>query len=281
MKQYFENQGFRTYVFAAELEDLNHHLARGRPLIVCLENDALHYVVVAGIDPATTPCWLTTLPDENLPRSIGRALRKAGIGAKTGLFWRFRRSSKGARLLWFFMVLFHAWDSRSQDIPPSRADLPEKIKTLFVEKRWAAILQLAPESENYPPDLDYYRGMAFASLEQWPEAERCFRKGQNKAPSDERFPLELAGIAFKQGNRSEARALVRRALRLDSDDTYANDFLATLYFLSGNVEAALKYWNRIRKPTPEEIRSDPHPRVNPVLLDRAFAAAPASHLTIG
>jgi len=51
MKQYFENLGFRTYVFAAELEDLNHHLARGRPLIVCLENDALHYVVVAGIDP--------------------------------------------------------------------------------------------------------------------------------------------------------------------------------------------------------------------------------------
>ena len=51
MKRYFENLGFRTYVFAAELEDLNHHLASGRPLIVCLENDALHYVVVAGIDP--------------------------------------------------------------------------------------------------------------------------------------------------------------------------------------------------------------------------------------
>src|SRR5687767_11920135 len=98
--------------------------------------------------PATTPCWLTILPDGNLPRSIGRALRKVGIGAKTGLFLRFRRSSKGARLLWFFIVFFHAWDSRSQDIPPSRTDLPEKIKTLFVEKRWAAILQLAPESEN-------------------------------------------------------------------------------------------------------------------------------------
>ena len=54
--------------------------------------------------------------------------------------------------------------------------------------------------------------MAFAFLEQWPEAERCFRKGQNKAPSDKRFPLELAGIAFKRGNRSETRGLVRRAL---------------------------------------------------------------------
>ena len=51
MKQYFETLGFRTYVFAAELDDLNHHLARGRPMIVCLDNDALHYVVVAGIDP--------------------------------------------------------------------------------------------------------------------------------------------------------------------------------------------------------------------------------------
>jgi predicted double-glycine peptidase len=51
MKEYFENQGFRTYVFAAEWSDLNHHLARGRPVIVCLKEDALHYVVVVGIDP--------------------------------------------------------------------------------------------------------------------------------------------------------------------------------------------------------------------------------------
>ena len=122
--------------------------------------------------------------------------------------------------------------------------------------------------------------MALASLEQWQEAERSFRKGQIKAPHDKRFPLELGGIAFRQGNRSEARTLVRQALRLDPDDSYANDFLATLYFLSGNVEAALKYWNRIGKPNIEEIRSDPHPRVNPVLLDRAFAAAPASLLPL-
>jgi predicted double-glycine peptidase len=51
MKDYFENQGFRTYVFAAEWSDLNHHLARGRPVIVCLQGDPLHYVVVVGIDP--------------------------------------------------------------------------------------------------------------------------------------------------------------------------------------------------------------------------------------
>jgi hypothetical protein len=122
--------------------------------------------------------------------------------------------------------------------------------------------------------------MALASLEQWQEAKRSFRKGQIKAPNDKRFPLELAGIAFKQGNRSEARTLVRQVLHLDPDDSYANDFLATLYFLSGNVEAALKYWNRIEKPHIEEIRSDPHPRVNPVLLDRTFAAAPASLLRL-
>jgi Tetratricopeptide repeat len=154
------------------------------------------------------------------------------------------------------------------------------IRTLFIEKKWDAILQLAPEAEHYPPDLDYYRGMALASSEQWQEAERSFRKGQIKAPNDKRFPLELAGIAFKQGNRSEARTLVRQVLRLDPGDSYANDFLATLYFLSGNVEAALKYWNRIGKPDIEEIRSDPQPRVNPVLLDRAFAAAPASLLRL-
>ncbi len=46
--------GFRTFIFQGEERDLEHHLARGRPLIVCLSNgtddDLAHFVVVVGID---------------------------------------------------------------------------------------------------------------------------------------------------------------------------------------------------------------------------------------
>lgn len=49
---YLESRGFRTFTFKAEWGDLESHLSKGRPLIVCLkEPSSLHYVVVAGIEP--------------------------------------------------------------------------------------------------------------------------------------------------------------------------------------------------------------------------------------
>jgi tetratricopeptide (TPR) repeat protein len=54
MEQYFQSRGFRTFSFKGEWSDLSGHIAKGRPLIVCLERNAIgvpyHYVVVAGID---------------------------------------------------------------------------------------------------------------------------------------------------------------------------------------------------------------------------------------
>jgi hypothetical protein len=67
---------------------------------------------------------------------------------------------------------------------------------------------------------------------------------------------------------------------LDPADAYADDFAATLYFLEGNLEASLKYWNRAGKPEIADVRSAPALRVRPALLDHAFAFAPASLLTL-
>ena len=105
--------------------------------------------------------------------------------------------------------------------------------------------------------------------------------GQKMAPNDKRFPVELAGVAFKQKKYGEAENDMQRALRLDAKDEYANEFLATVYFLEGNLEAALKYWNRIGKPQIAEVRSrEPVLKIRPALLDHAFAFAPASTLTL-
>lgn len=50
--RYLTNHGFRTYAFHGEWADFEHHLTRGRPLIVAVGQgpDAFHYLVVAGID---------------------------------------------------------------------------------------------------------------------------------------------------------------------------------------------------------------------------------------
>lgn len=50
--QYFRQRGFRTFAFRGTWADLQEHLEKGRPLIVCLKQGGpLHYVVVAGLDP--------------------------------------------------------------------------------------------------------------------------------------------------------------------------------------------------------------------------------------
>jgi hypothetical protein len=129
-----------------------------------------------------------------------------------------------------------------------------------------------------PADADYSQGMALARAGQWDAAAAAFREGLRQAPRDKRFPLELAGVAFRQKDYATAKGDLLDALRIDRGDTYANDFLGTLFLLDGNIEAALKYWNRIGRPYVERVRLEPEPRTDPVLVDRALAFAPKSTL---
>ena len=161
---------------------------------------------------------------------------------------------------------------------PFAQDQVASAQKLADEGRWQELLNFTEQTEQRSPEFDYYRGLALAHLQQLDQAREALLNGRRSAPRDKRFPIELAGLEFKQKHYSQARRYLRAALRLDPGDTYASNFLATIYFLEGNLEAALKYWNRAAKPLVEDVRSDPKLRVNPVLLDHAFAFAPASIL---
>lgn len=54
LAEYLQQQGFRTFAFHGEWNDLKQHLEKGRPLIVALKPGAasvpFHYVVVTGVD---------------------------------------------------------------------------------------------------------------------------------------------------------------------------------------------------------------------------------------
>ena len=61
LEHYLQQHGFRTFAFHGTLDDLKHHLEKGRPLIAALkpgasrvlqQDVALHYVVVVGLDSA-------------------------------------------------------------------------------------------------------------------------------------------------------------------------------------------------------------------------------------
>jgi tetratricopeptide (TPR) repeat protein len=165
---------------------------------------------------------------------------------------------------------------------PQAADdsLADRARHLSDEQRWLEIVGLTQSALHPSAELDFYYGTALARLGRWDDAGRAFAAGARLQPGDKRFPLELAGVAFKQKRYAAAARHLRRALHLDRTDSYGNDFLGTVYFLQGNTEAALKYWNRVGKPQIVRVRSQPTPHVNAALLDRAMAFAPATILRL-
>lgn len=177
------------------------------------------------------------------------------------------------------LLLAFASSVYSQSSPPAETQAA-KIKKLFEEERWEDVVREVHVAPFHDADLDYYEGSALAHLERWDDAEKILLAGSRLAPRDKRFPTELAGVNFKKGHIPAAAAWLRRGLRLDPTDAYANDFLGTIYFSEGNLEGALKYWNRIGKPQIESVQSDPSLRIHPALLDRALAFSPASELQL-
>jgi tetratricopeptide (TPR) repeat protein len=160
------------------------------------------------------------------------------------------------------------------------APATQQIQQLFSAGRWAEVVRLAAPVHPRSSQLDFYYGMALAHLGRWTDAQHALEAGRALAPDDERFPVELAGIAFTQKKYPLAAHRLRQALKLAPHDAYANNFLATVYFLEGNLEAALKYWNRVGKPEIDRVLDEPVPRVSPVLLDRAFTFSRASTLSL-
>ncbi len=178
---------------------------------------------------------------------------------------------------WFGVVLLL---TSSCIFAESVANSDDAIKQLFDQGRWPEVVSAIEKMPARSADLDYYYGSALAQLGKWDQARNAFLKGRQLEPNDKRFPIELAGVSFRQKNYSLAVHWLRVGLRLDPHDEYANTFLATIYYLQGNLQAALKYWNRADKPKIENVGFDPAPRIRAALLDRAFAFAPGSTLTL-
>jgi len=136
---------------------------------------------------------------------------------------------------------------------------------------WAEAAQLSSGAADQSVELDFLRGLALSRLEKWDEAKLAFESGARKSPRDSRFPVELAGIAYKQKNLRAATKELHEALLLNPTDSYSLEFLGTVYFLEGNLEAALKYWNLENKPRLRGVIFAPPLQLNAALRDRALA----------
>lgn len=165
---------------------------------------------------------------------------------------------------------------------PVSPPLPSEreLQQLAAAQRWNDLVLLVQPVTQRSAAMDFYLGVALAQLGRLPEAQNALEAGRRLNPDDLRFSVELAGVAFRQKNYPLTTHDLRQALRLNPNDSYANNFLGTTWFLEGNLEAALKVWNRVGKPQIEEVLENPTPRISPVLLDHAFTFSPASTLTL-
>jgi tetratricopeptide (TPR) repeat protein len=180
-----------------------------------------------------------------------------------------RRAHRG-KLIPLFLLLALGWPVFAQQAPADQERLAAAQKA-FDSGQWEEAANLSQGPESQSPELDFLRGLSLARQQHWAESRRAFAAGRLKNPTDARFLVELAGIDYKQNDYSAAKRKLRAALRVGSRDPYACDFLGTIYFLQGNLEAALKYWNAINKPRLRNVAVQPPPLLDPKLLNHAIA----------
>jgi hypothetical protein len=173
-----------------------------------------------------------------------------------------------------FLVLSARLGAQCQSIQLNAS----QIQQLFEQRNWAEVVRLAGPLGSRSADLNFDYGLALAHLKRWTEARATLMTGERQCPEQKRFAIELAGIAFERKRYPEAAAWLRRGLKLDPKDDYANNFAGTVYYLMGNPSAALKYWNRVQKPYLAALHFDPQLHLQRLILDRSFVFSPAAVL---
>jgi len=179
-------------------------------------------------------------------------------------------SQKGRVILFLLAALLLASPAFAQNPTADQTRLAA-AQAAFDAGRWEATVTIARGPADQSSELDFLAGLALAHLEKWPEAKLAFDAGSQKAPGDSKFLVELAGVAYKQNDFRTAKKHLQAALRLNPKDVYSREFLATIYFLEGNLEAALKYWNPENKPRLRAVAFVPSLQLKESLQNRALA----------
>ncbi len=188
------------------------------------------------------------------------------------------RAIAGAVLL--AVVLTSPASAQAPSSSQDAVSLEKRVKSLYDEQRFAEAAALAGTTTSPSAGVLFYQGLSLARLGQLSNAEEAFERGWAAYPRDKRFPLELAGIAYREKDTPRAKRFLHRALSLDPDDNYGNDFLGTLYSLDGNLAAALFYWNRAGKPVLQNVQFEPAAPLRPVLRERTFALSGGQRFTL-
>lgn len=120
-----------------------------------------------------------------------------------------------------------------------------------VEQIRAGLIEIANQLERNPDNIDNWvrLGMAYKDLQEYSSAEHAFRRALYLAEDEPFIQVELAEtLLFSSGTSrmpSESRQLLQRAVAIDEGNQKALWLLGLSAFQSGNLQAAINYWERL------------------------------------
>ncbi|MEZ5293860.1 MAG: C39 family peptidase [Vicinamibacterales bacterium] len=242
------------------LERLRAHVDAGRPIIALVQvgPSRYHYVVVVAVtggavvvhDPARAPFRVLSREEFD----------DAWAGAGRWALLVLPRATTAGRSASLARVATQP-DRRQPGPPPLRP-------------RDAAA---APPGSACEPLVDAM--VARASGGDLSGAARGLEAAVGLCPDAAAPWRELASVRVLQSQWAEAAALAGRAARLDPSDGPGWDLLATSQFLDGRPLDALASWNRIGRPSVDDIRVTGARRIRQPVVADALGLAPRTLLT--
>jgi tetratricopeptide (TPR) repeat protein len=105
------------------------------------------------------------------------------------------------------------------------------------------------------PTADIYLelGAVYTRIMEYQRAEDTLKEGTRRYSQDPRFHNQLADLFLENNDREAAKAELRSTLQVDPNNNYASDLLATIDMSEGEVQSALRSWNKGGRPLINDI----------------------------
>jgi tetratricopeptide (TPR) repeat protein len=132
--------------------------------------------------------------------------------------------------------------------------------------------------ERPTPDAYLYIGIAYRRMKEYQKAEDILREGSSRFSDDTRFHAELANLFLENNDISAAKSELRRTLEIDPDNSFASDQLATIDMSAGEVQSALRAWNKSGRPYINDILHNYYLHFGSWVVRRGVAFHPAATL---
>jgi len=164
-------------------------------------------------------------------------------------------------------------------LTPCFAQLDEARQAIERGENVRAVNILSAELADRPTaDAYILLGTAYRNMKEFEKAEEVLTEGVTRFPGDARLLNALGDFYLANNDVDAAKSTLREALRADPQNNYASDLLATIDMSQGEVEAALRSWNKTGRPIVDDILHNYYLSFGSWVVRKAVAFHPAGVL---